>query len=68
MRINLKRLKRTAFQEKLNRLKKGYPLTFKRTKPRDPEKEKALLEFLLRTTPSAEDILSGKAFRRFFRK
>lgn len=63
MRLSLKNIKKQIFKEKLNRIKQGYPLIFKRTKPRDPEKEKALLEFWLRTTPSAEDILSGKAFR-----
>lgn len=62
--LNLKELKRLYFREKLNRLESSFSETFKRTRKRDPEKEKALLDFILKLTPSAEEILSGEAFRK----
>ncbi len=65
--LSLKEIKKKYHEAKLERLKNGYPLKFRRTKPRDPEKEKALLEWLLKNTPPAEDILSGKAFEELFR-
>jgi len=53
---------------KLERFKRGYPLKFKRTKPREKFKSKALLNFFLRTTPPARDILSGRAFSELFKR
>ena len=50
------------FQERLERLRLGYPLSFKRTKPRSPEKKEYMIRLLLRATPPPEEILSGKAF------
>lgn len=65
--LRLNDLKNIYFKEKLNRLNSGFPDRFKRTKPRDREKEKALLNFLLRVTPPAEEILSGKAFKKIMK-
>ncbi len=65
--ISLETLDEEYKKEKLFRFKSGYPLRFKRTKPRDEEKRKALIEFLIKVTPSAEDILSGKAFSELFK-
>lgn len=64
MRLSLKDLKGLYFREKLNRLVSDFPETFKRTRTRKPEKEKAFLDFLLKVTPSAKEILSGEAFRK----
>ena len=55
-------------KESLERVKKGYPIKFKRTKPREEFKEKTLVEFWIRTTPPAKEILSGKAFSKLFRE
>jgi len=65
--LSLKEIKGKYHEAKLERLKKGYPLKFKRTSPRDPEKEEVLLEWLLKNIPPDEDILSGKAFEELFR-
>jgi len=66
--LSLKDIQRRRFEEKLWRLRNGLPLKPKRTKPRDPEKSEAYIDFLVRTTPPAKDILSGKAFSELLRK
>ena len=45
----------------------GYPLKFRDMRPRDKVKADRLVEFYVKTTPPAKDILSGKAFRELFR-
>ncbi len=49
-------------------LRLGLPIRRKRSFPRDPEKRETLFEWLLRITPPAKDIISGKAFSERFRK
>lgn len=66
--LSLEEIRRKRYEAKLERLRRGYPLRFKRTRPRDPGKEEAFVEWLLRITPPARDILSGKAFSELFRK
>ncbi len=66
--ISLEDIRRGYYEEKLKRLEMGYPLKFRRTRPRDPFKSKAMVEWLLRITPPAKDILSGEAFDRLFRE
>jgi predicted ATP-dependent protease len=66
--LSLKDIERLYFEEKLRRLQGGFSLKLKRTKPRDPEKRQALIEFIIKSIPSAQDILSGKAFSELFRK
>jgi hypothetical protein len=51
----------------LQRLEMGYPLKFRDMRPRDRGKAAQLVEFYIKTTPPAKDILSGKAFRELFR-
>lgn len=60
--LNLKEIKRKRYEARLKRLRCGYPLKFKRTRPRDPEKEEALLEWLLRVTPRRGHTF-GKGFQ-----
>jgi len=62
--LDLDNISQIKFQRRLERLLAGKPLMFKETRQRDPEKRRLLLEFNLRTSPSAKDILSGKAFRK----
>lgn len=64
IRLDLDRISEMRFQRRLGRLKAGKPLKFREVRPRDPEKRRLLLAFNLKTSPSARDILSGKAFRR----
>ena len=64
MRLDLDNISEIIFQRRLERLLAGKPLIFKEVRPRSPERRKALLDFNLRTSPPARDILSGKAFRR----
>ncbi|QWK20610.1 MAG: hypothetical protein KNN13_04645 [Hydrogenobacter thermophilus] len=66
--LSLEEIEKRYFEEKLNRLREGYPLKFRRTKPRDPRKREAMVKWLLRVIPPAEDILSGKAFEELFRR
>ncbi len=66
--MNLNEIHKRRHEIKLERLRSGLPLRRKRSLPRDPEKRKALLEWLLRVTPPAKDILSGKAFSEKFKK
>ena len=66
--LSLKDIKKKRHEAKLEMLRLGLPIRRKRSFPRDPEKREALLEWLLRATPPAEDILSGKAFSGRFRK
>ncbi len=60
--LNLREIYNRRHEIKLERLRSGLPLKRKRNLPKDPEKRKAVLEWLLRVTPPAEDILSGRAF------
>ncbi len=60
--LNLREIYNRRHEIKLERLRSGLPLKRRRSLPRDPEKRKAVLEWLLRVTPPAEDILSGRAF------
>ena len=66
--LSLKDVQRKRHEAKLEMLRLGLPIRRKRSFPRDPEKRKALLEWLLEVTPPAKDILSGKAFSERFRK
>lgn len=66
--ISLENIRQRYYEEKLKRLEMGYPLKFRRTRPRDPFKSKAMVEWLLRITPPAKVILSGDAFDRLFRE
>ena len=65
--ISLENIRQRYYKEKLKRLEMGYPLKFRRTRARDPFKSKAMVEWLLRITPPAEEILSGEAFDRLFK-
>lgn len=67
MRMDLENLSSERFGAMLERLEMGYPLKFKNERPRDPEKSKALVEFYVRITPSAKEILSGRAFRKLLK-
>ncbi len=66
--LSLKEIKPAYTQAKLERLQKGYPLKFKRTRPREKFKKGELVKFLLNITPPAENILSGRAFSKLFTK
>lgn len=66
--LNIDDLAGIRFRARLERLEMGLPLKIKDKRKRDPEKQKALTEFFLNTTPPAEDILSGKAFRELLSK
>ncbi|GAB6065821.1 hypothetical protein JCM9492_09130 [Aquifex pyrophilus] len=66
--LNLEKIEKEYNKVKIERFKKGYPLRFKRTRPREKFKSDALIEFLLKITPPAKDILSGKAFSELFKK
>ena len=65
--LSLSKVDEEYKKAKLERLKKGYPIKFKRTKPREKFKKEALVEFLVKITPPAKDILSGEAFSELFR-
>lgn len=67
MRVDINDLSKKRFRAMLERLEMGYPLKFRDTRPRDREKAAQLVEFYIKTTPPAKDILSGKAFRELFR-
>lgn len=60
--VDLDNLSQQRFEAMLERLRLGFPLRFKESRERDPEKRAALIRFYLNTTPPAEDILTGKAF------
>jgi len=66
--LSLKDIHRRRHEAKLEMLRLGLPIRRKRSLPKDPEKREALLKWLLRITPPAKDILSGKAFSEMFRK
>jgi len=66
--IPIDELRELRFQSRMQRLDRGRSLKIKEMKKRDPEKRKRLTEFFMNTTPSAEDILSGKAFRELLKK
>jgi hypothetical protein len=61
-------LRELRFRSRLQRLDRGLSLKIKEKKKRDPEKRKLLVEFFIKTTPPAEDILSGKAFRELLKR
>ncbi len=65
--LSLEEVRKRYYREKLERLRSGYPLKFRRTRKRNPFKSDAMVEWLLRITPPAEDILSGKAFSELMR-
>ncbi len=65
--LSLEEIHRKRYETRLERLKPGLPLRRKRSFPKDPEKREAVLEWLLRITPPAENILSGKAFSERFK-
>jgi hypothetical protein len=67
MRVNINDLSEKRFSAMVERLSMGYPLKFRDMRPRDKEKAAQLVEFYIKTTPPARDILSGKAFRELFR-
>ncbi|RUM31377.1 MAG: hypothetical protein DSY42_02870 [Aquifex sp.] len=66
--LNLEKIEEEYRKAKIERLKKNYPVRFKRTKPREKFKRDVLIEFLVRITPPAKDILSGRAFSELFKK
>ncbi|MGD1075336.1 MAG: hypothetical protein ABR903_04570 [Thermodesulfovibrionales bacterium] len=66
VRVDVDNLSRQRFEAMLERLEMGYPLKFKDMRSRDSDKAEALVKFYIKTTPPAEDILSGKAFRNLF--
>ena len=67
MQVDINDLSRKRFRAMLERLEMGYPLKFRDMRPRDREKATQLVEFYIKTTPPAKDILSGKAFMELFR-
>jgi len=67
MRVDINDLSEKRFSAMLERLEMGYPLKFRDMRPRDRGKAAQLVEFYIKTTPPAKDILSGKAFRELFR-
>jgi hypothetical protein len=67
MKVDINDLSRNRFRAMLERLQMGYPLKFRDMRPRDKEKTARLVEFYVKTTPPAKDILSGKAFRELLR-
>jgi hypothetical protein len=67
MRVDINDLSKKRFSAMLERLNMGYPLKFKDMRPRDRDKAAELVEFYIKATPPAKDILSGKAFRELFR-
>ena len=66
--LNLEKIEEEYKKAKIERFEKGYPLKFKRTKPREKFKSDALVEFLVRITSPAQDIVSEKAFSELFKK
>jgi len=67
MRVDINDLSKERFSAMLERLQMGYPLKLKNMRRRDKEKTARLVEFYVKTTPPAKDILSGKAFRELLR-
>jgi tRNA A37 N6-isopentenylltransferase MiaA len=67
MKVDINDLSKERFNAMLERLQMGYPLKFRDMRPRDKEKTARLVEFYVKTTPPAKDILSGKAFRELLR-
>jgi hypothetical protein len=61
-------LRELRFQSRKKRLDRGLSLKIKEKRKRDPEKRKLFTGFFIKTTPPAEDILSGKAFRELLKK
>ncbi len=66
--LSLRDIYKRRHEIKLEKLRSGLPLRRRRSLPKDPEKRKAILEWLLRVTPPAKDILSGRAFSERFKK
>ncbi|MGC2062474.1 MAG: hypothetical protein WA610_05805 [Thermodesulfovibrionales bacterium] len=66
--IPIDNLRELRFKSRMKRLDRGLSLKIKEKRKRDPEKRKLLAEFFIKTTPPAEDILSGKAFRELLMK
>ena len=66
--LSLEKIAEEYKKAKIERFRKGYPIKFKRTKTREKFKTKALVEFWIKVTPPAKDILSGKAFSKLFCK
>jgi len=67
MKVDINDLSKERFSAMLERLQMGYPLKLKNMRRRDKEKTARLVEFYVKTTPPAKDILSGKAFRELLR-
>jgi len=67
IRVDINDLSKERFSAMLERLQMGYPLKLKNMRRRDKEKTARLVEFYVKTTPPAKDILSGKAFRELLR-
>jgi tRNA A37 N6-isopentenylltransferase MiaA len=67
MKVDINDLSKERFSAMLERLQMGYPLKVKNMRRRDKEKTARLVEFYVKTTPPAKDILSGKAFRELFK-
>ncbi|WP_164930554.1 hypothetical protein [Aquifex aeolicus] len=66
--LSLEKIDEEYKNARIERFKKGYPIKFRRTRTREKFKSDTLVEFLVRITPPAEDILSGKAFSELFRE
>jgi len=67
IKINLDEIEKIRLNKYLELREKGFKLKHKRTRPRDPEKQKLLIEFALSQIPPVDDILSGKYFREILK-
>jgi len=63
MKIDIENLDKYRLRKELEIVEKGKKIRYKRTRPRDPEKWKALKKFILSQLPPPEEILSGKYFK-----
>ena len=68
MEIKLDEIEKIRLNKYLELKEKGFKLKHKRTRPRNPEKQKLLVEFALSQIPPADDILSGKYFREILKE
>ena len=66
--IDLDNISYVKFESMLERLHAGKPLKLKETRVRDKNKRIALRKFFIDTTPTPEDILSGKCLSEVIQK
>ena len=67
MKIDIENLDEYRLKKELEIIKKGKKIRCKRTRPRDPEKWKALKKFILSQLPPSEEILSGRYFKEILK-